>query len=134
MEKINILISFNYHSFFYNFSIHSFLPVLIYSFPEQATTPRFAAPGGIAAGESSRARRRQSPAGESAPTRRRRGVGPSTPRRSPLAAVDSDQPLLSARLLGREPAIPAVTNLGDLGSAEAELYGSISSPSNAASC
>ena len=80
MEKINVLISFNYHSYFTTF-FHPFISTRSHLL--LSTTSRFPTAGGIAAGESSRAPRRRSPAGESAPTRRRRSVSPRTPHRSP---------------------------------------------------
>jgi len=82
------------------FSIHSFLPVLIYSFRPRlgflrpAESPPANRPAHPAAGRRQGSRPPHAVAGVSAPARR-------TARR--LATGDSDRALLSARLIGRDP-------------------------------
>ena len=86
MEKINILISFNYHSYFTTF------------FLRPAESPPANRPAHPAAGRRQGSRPPHAVAGVSAPARR-------TARR--LATGDSDRALLSARLsarlIGRDP-------------------------------
>ena len=127
MEKINILISFNYHSYFTTF-FHPFISTrshlllsTIYSY--------------------GRRNRRRRIVPRTPPPVAGRGVGPHTPspecqppHAAPLAASPPGIQIGPCSALDSLAAIPAVTNLGDLGSAEADLYRSTSSPSNAASC